>query len=95
MDRRTVHRPGGTGNPDRSNIMAMQPTKTDAEVRAAVKAIFGAKNARVTRNGEVHVKGTMPNTNQTGWYLLGFTGQPELDEKIWWEDGSLRTSLAD
>lgn len=75
--------------------MAMQPTKTDAEVRAAVKAIFGAKNARVTRNGEVHVKGTMPNTNQTGWYLLGFTGQPELDEKIWWEDGSLRTSLAD
>jgi hypothetical protein len=23
MDRRTVHRPGGTGNPDRSNIMSM------------------------------------------------------------------------
>ena len=75
--------------------MAIITTKTDAEVRAAVKNIFGAKNARVTKNGEVHVKGTMPNTNQTGWYLLGFTGQPELDGKIWWEDGSLRTDLAD
>ena len=75
--------------------MAIINTKTDADVRAAVKIIFGAKNARVAKNGEVHVKGTMPNTNQTGWYLLGFTGQPELDEKIWWEDGSLRTELAD
>ena len=75
--------------------MAIITTKTDTEVRAAVKAIFGAKNARVTKNGEVHVKGRMPNTSQTGWYLLGFTGTAELDEKIWWEDGSLRTSLAD
>ena len=75
--------------------MALIITKTDAEVRAAVKAIFGPKNARVTKNGEVHVKGSMPNTNITGWYLLGFTGQPELDEKIWLEDGSLRTGLAD
>lgn len=74
--------------------MALITTKTDAEVRAAVKSIFGAKNARVTKNGEVHVKGVMPNTNVSGWYLLGFTGQPELDEKIWWEDGYLRTELA-
>lgn len=69
--------------------MAIINTKTDAEVRAAVKTIFGAKNAIVTQNGEVHVKGTMPNTNQTGWYLMGFVGQPELDQKIWGEDGSL------
>ena len=75
--------------------MAIIKTKSDAEVRAAVKTIFGAKNALVTKNGEVHIKGTMPNTNQAGWYLLGFTGQPELYEKIWWEDGSLRTELAD
>lgn len=75
--------------------MTIINTKTDAEVRAAVKTIFGSKNARVAKNGEVHVKGTMPNTNQTGWYLLGFTGQPELDNMIWWEDGSLRTDLAE
>lgn len=75
--------------------MAIETSKTDAEVRAAVKGIFGAKNAKVTRNGEVHVKGRMPNTNQIGWYLLGFTGYRELDDKIWWPDGSLRTDIAD
>jgi len=74
--------------------MAIMITKTDAEVRSAVKSIFGAINARVTRNGEVHVRGTMPNTNQVGWYLLGFTGQPELDDRIWYPDGSLNTGLA-
>lgn len=75
--------------------MIVAPVKTDAEVRKAVKAIFGAKNARVTRNGEVHVKGRMPNTNQVGWYLLGFTGQYDLDARIWWPDGSLNHGLAE
>lgn len=68
-------------------------TKTDAEVRAAVKSIFGATNALVTRNGEVHVRGAMPNSSAYGWYLLGFTGQAELDEKIWLPDGRLNMSL--
>lgn len=72
----------------------MLNTKTTAEVRKAVKTIFGAKNARVTKNGEVHVNGRMPNTNQHGWYLLGFVGQAELDAMIWREDGSLATRLA-
>lgn len=66
----------------------MNRAKNTATVRAAVKAIYEA--ARVTKNGEVHVKGVMPNTNKTGWYLLGFVGQPELDAKIWDEDGNLR-----
>jgi len=71
----------------------MTNTKTDSEIRTAVKAIVGGKNARVTKNGEVHVRGIMPNTNQVGWYLLGLTGCPELEEKIWWEDGSLRKEI--
>lgn len=86
--------PGGSGSPSRGNIMNIVEIKTDAEIRKAVKEIFGAKNARVTKNGEVHVKGTMPNTNKTGWYLLGFTGQTELEEKIWWPDGRLNSGLA-
>ena len=65
--------------------------KTDTEIRIAVKTIFGARNARVTRNGEVHVKGMMPNTNRTGWYLLGFTGTDYLSERIFHFDGSLTT----
>ena len=69
-------------------------TKSDAQIRAAVKTIFGAVNARVTRNGEIHVRGTMPNTNTVGWYLLGFTGSREIDDRIWHLDGSLNLGLA-
>ncbi len=69
-------------------------TKTDAQIRAAVKQIFGATNAKVSKNGEVHVRGTMPNTSQVGWYLMGYTGQSELEEKLWYPDGTLNTGLA-
>lgn len=68
--------------------------KSTAQVRAAVKTIFGAANARVTRNGEIHVCGTMPNTNERGWYLLGFVGQADVEDRVWWPDGSLNYSLA-
>ena len=73
--------------------MTIMQTKSEKEIREAVKEIFGAKNAKVKRNGEVHVRGIMPNTNQYGWYLLGFTGTVELDNKLFWEfweDGSIR-----
>ena len=63
--------------------------RSDNEIRRAVKTIFGAKNARVARNGEVHVRGRLPNTGKFGWYLLGITGQQELENLIFWEDGSL------
>jgi hypothetical protein len=72
--------------------MSIMQTKTDSEILAAAKEIYGAKNAKVTRNGEVHVRGVMPNTDQVGWYLLGFTGQVELDEKLFNPDGSLRNA---
>ncbi len=64
--------------------------KSDNEVCKAVKALFGAKNARVTKNGEVHVKGPMPNTNKVGWYFFGFTGNDEIESRLWWPDGSPR-----
>jgi len=74
--------------------MTTHTTKTDSEIRSAVKTIFGAPNARVTKNGEIHVKGRMPNTNRIGWYLLGFTGSSDIDAKIWHPDGSLNTGLS-
>lgn len=69
----------------------MTTYKTDAEIRTAAKKIFGAKNARVTKNGEVHVRSTMPNSNKVGWYLLGFTGNREIEDRLFWEDGTLRS----
>lgn len=64
--------------------------KTDQQIRIAAKTIFGKNFARVTKNGEVHVKGTMPNTGKYGWYLLGFTGTDEIEDKLFWIDGSLK-----
>ena len=40
-------------------------------IRAALRTLFGARQYRITRDGEIHVHGTMPNTNQVGWYLFG------------------------
>lgn len=32
----------------------------------------GAEKVRITRSGEVHALGTMPNTNKRGWYFYGY-----------------------
>lgn len=40
-------------------------------IRAALIRQFGARQYRITRGGEIHVYGTMPNSNQFGWYLFG------------------------
>jgi hypothetical protein len=40
--------------------------------RAAILAFVDAERTRITRNGEVHAYGVIPNTNQTGWYFAGF-----------------------
>jgi len=43
--------------------------------RAAIRAhiiLKGAERVRITRNGEVHAFGVMPNTNTTGWYFAGY-----------------------
>lgn len=33
---------------------------------------YGSGKYRITKKDEIHVYGTMPNTNQTGWWLKGF-----------------------
>ena len=44
-------------------------TKKD---RAAIIASVDAERVRITRNGEVHAFGRMPNSIVTGWYFVGF-----------------------
>ena len=36
--------------------------------RAALRNAFGAGKYRITRDGEIHVYGRMPNSTKTGWY---------------------------
>ncbi len=44
---------------------------TQTEIRALIRRAAQGRDCkyRITRDGEVHFYGTMPNTNQTGWYL--------------------------
>jgi len=56
--------------------------KTDQQIRMAVKSLFGGKNAIVKRNGEIHVRGIMPNTSIYGWYLFGFTNDAQTEYRL-------------
>ena len=42
------------------------------KLRATLRARFGARRYRITRQGEVHAYGEMPNSIITGWYLVGW-----------------------
>ena len=46
-------------------------------IRAARRTEFGARKYRITKAGDIHVNGMMPNTNQTGWYLFGHIGNAQ------------------
>ena len=42
---------------------------TDAQLRTRIREF--ASRVFIKRDGDVLAYGTMPNTNQTGWYLVG------------------------
>jgi hypothetical protein len=43
---------------------------------------FGGRNYRLTRHGDVHVFGKMPNSVETGWYLLGTRAHVESEYQL-------------
>lgn len=55
---------------------------TITQLRQALREKFGGRRYRITHDGAVHVHGTMPNTNQVGWYFLGYVGTPELESRL-------------
>lgn len=55
---------------------------TISTLRTALRTRFGARQYRITRDGDIHVHGTMPNTNQTGWYLYGYVGARETEQRL-------------
>ncbi|KQY83735.1 hypothetical protein [Pelomonas sp. Root1444] len=46
---------------------------TISTIRAALRNEFGARKYRITKAGEIHAWGVMPNSNGLGWYLYGWT----------------------
>jgi len=55
---------------------------TIAQIRAALIVKFGARMYRITRDGEIHVHGVMPNTQIVGWYLYGYVGDAETEARL-------------
>lgn len=51
-------------------------------IRTALRNEFGDRKYRITGSGEIHVYGTMPNTNQDGWYVYGRVDDAETIARI-------------
>ena len=51
-------------------------------VRNSLRTLFGAHQYRITRAGEIHVYGRMPNTNMVGWYLYGQMASSETLHRL-------------
>ena len=55
---------------------------TTTAIRAALRNAFGAGKYRITRDGEIHVYGQMPNSIVTGWYLYGWMGDAQTITRV-------------
>jgi hypothetical protein len=54
-------------------------TPSIAAIRRALRAEFGARKYRITREGEVHVYGPMTNAEHIiGWALFGHLREKQL-----------------
>lgn len=52
-------------------------------IRAALRSAFGVRKYRITKNGEVHVYGPLPNAiHMTGWYFYGYVGDAQTEAHI-------------
>lgn len=54
----------------------------EQQLRALLRRDYGAGKYRITRNDEVHAYGRMPNSIETGWYLVGDRRSVERDYQI-------------
>ena len=42
-----------------------------AKIRTILRNHYGRRQYRITRDGEIHVYGQMPNSIESGWWLYG------------------------
>ena len=55
---------------------------TPHAIRRALIHAYGPRHYRITREGEIHVYGQMPNTSAIGWYLYGYIDDPDTLARI-------------
>ena len=61
---------------------AFYSRQRERQFRALLRRDYGARKYRITRDGEVHAYGKMPNSIVTGWYLVGWRESVERDYNL-------------
>lgn len=56
--------------------------KRTTQLRELLRRDHGAGKYRLTQAGDVHVYGKMPNSIETGWYLLGSRRHVEAEYQL-------------
>lgn len=51
----------------------------EKQLRAELAKKYGTRKYRITSDNEVHAYGRMPNSVETGWYLVGSVREVERD----------------
>ena len=53
-----------------------------AQLRELLRRDYGAGKYRITKDDEIHAYGKMPNSIETGWYLVGYRAEVERDYQL-------------
>ena len=60
------------------------------EIRKMLRELYGSRQYRITRTGQIDVYGQIPHSIVTGWWLFGWVGDWETEERLeslWdWKD---------
>jgi len=63
---------------------------TITEIRKILRDTYGARQYRITWNGEIHVYGQFPNTNLEGWRFWGAVGDYRTMTELRYLSGETR-----
>lgn len=56
--------------------------RTKNEIRKTLRSEYGDRHYRITKDGEIHIYGTMPNSIHVGWYLFGYLNDQDTNRKL-------------
>ncbi len=55
---------------------------TIPEIRKILRDVYGARQYRITCDGEIHVYGRMPHSIVTGWWLFGAMSSHRTEQHL-------------
>lgn len=55
---------------------------TEADVRKMLRDVYGSRQYRITRDGQIDVHGQMPNSHVIGWWFFGWLDDALTEERL-------------